>query len=418
MNHRAPLAALASIALAACGPVEPPSDGATVMDAVASDSIVAGDSAVDRVAPVGDVIEIPSVADPLFVRAVAFNPMMIPLGTVAAVTDNGTSTAFFGSVGMKLVAGGALVASSSEVTMWRAAATIPAGIGTGNWIVAADAMGRVHRIRPDNLLEVVSDRYGLSGMSVRWISAGGMSYVGFATDTGIAVADGMNVRQFMEGPFASFAAGSGRFAGAGNDRVKALDAMTATLRAYNIPGASTVAVDRSAKLVVGAGELVWTENADQTLSAVFRASGPVRSLVRSGPRVWFIVGRELGTLAMGRVSLTNGAMLPMNATLAPAAMDEVWVLSAGAPLRYAVDAGMQTPEAIWRATMQPIYATSCFRCHAAGLTAPNLSTFAGWDSSRTTIRDRVVMQMGSPMPPDDSISMMQRSAIGAWLSGM
>lgn len=386
------------------------------MDASASDVVSSGDSAVDRVAPSGDAAApIPTVADPLFVRAVNYNPMMIALGNVSAVSENGAATAFFGSVGLKLVTAGALTASNSEITTWRHAATIPAGIGTGNWIVAADSMGRVHRIRPDNALELVSDRYGLAGQSVQWIAHGGMRYVGFATQTGLAIADGMNVSQFMEGPFVSFAAGGGRFAGAGMDRVKALDAMSGTLRAYNIPGASSVALDAAAKLVVAAGEYLWTESADRTLSAVFQGRAPIRSLVRSGSRVWFVTGAELGTYAMGRVSISTGAMLPANATLSAASMDEVWVLSAGAPKRYGVDTGTQTPEAIWRATMQPIYAVSCARCHGPGLTSPNLSTYAGWDAHRAAIDTRVVQQMGSPMPPDNSIDMAQRTAIGAWL---
>lgn len=412
-----PLAFALASALAACAPMEQPLDG-SAMDASGADAVETADAAADRVVPVGDAApEIPSVAEPLFVRPVAYNPMMIPLGTVTAVTESATTTAFYGSLGMKLVAGGALRASNAEITTWRAAATVPAGIGTGTWIVAADGMGRVHRVRPDNALELVSDRYGLSGQSVRWIAAGGMSFVGFATDTGIAVADGMAVRQFMEGPFESFAAGGGRFAGAGSDRVKALDAMTSTLRAYNLPGVSSVALDAGAKLVAAAGEYLWTENADRTLSAVFRARMPIRSLARSGARVWFIVGTELGTYAMGRVSITNGAMLPMNSTLVAASSDELWVLSAGAPRRYAVDTGTQTPEAIWRATIQPIYATSCWRCHGPGQTSPDLSTFAGWDANRMDINLRVVMEMGAPMPPDTSINAMQRMVIGSWIAG-
>lgn len=395
--------------------MEPVADGSG-MDASGADVVSLGDSATDRVAPNADAqAPIPTVADPLFLRVVNYNPMMVPLGNVSAVAENGTATAFFGSLGMKLVTAGALTASTSEVTMWRHAATIPAGIGTGNWIVAADGMGRVHRIRPDNALELVSDRYGLSGQSVQWIAHGGMSFVGFATQTGLAIANGMTVAQFMEGPFVSFAAGGGRFAGAGMDRVKALDAMTGTLRAYNIPGASSVAIDAGGKLVVAAGEYLWTENADRTLSAVFRARAPLRSLTRSGSRVWFVVGTELGTLSMGRVSISTNAMLPANATLTAGTMDEVWVLSAGAPKRYGVDTGMQTPEAIWRATMQPIYAVSCARCHGPGLTSPNLSTFAGWDANRAAIDTRVVQQMGSPMPPDNSIDAAQRMAIGAWV---
>lgn len=398
------------LALTACGPVESTPDGSTAMDASPSDA-----AAADRSAPPADVPEIPSLAEPLFVRSVAYNPMMVALGNVSAVAESGTTAAFFGSAGMKVLVAGAQRASSVEVTQWRSAATIPAGIGAGSWIVAADNMGRVHRIRPDYLLELVSDRYGLASQSVRWIASGGMSFVGFATDAGIAIADGMTVQQYMEGPFTSFAAGGGRFAGAGADRVKVLDAASATLRAYNIPGVTSVALDADAKVVASAGALLWTENSDRTLSAVFRARAAIRSLVRSGTRVWFIAGAELGTFASGRVSITNGAMIPMDATLSAATMDEVWMLTNGAPRRYGVDSATQTPEAIWRATMQPIYATSCSTCHSPGQTSPDLSTFMGWDRNRMVIDERVVQRMGAPMPPDDSITMAQRSAIGAWL---
>lgn len=401
------------LALVACGPVESTPDGASAMDASSNDAADA--ASADRSAPPADVPEIPSTAAPLFVRAVPYNPMMVALGNVRAVAEDGTTTAFFGTAGMKVVVAGAQRASSVEVTAWRSAAMIPAGIGTGNWIVAADDMGRVHRIRPDYLLELVSDRYGLASQSVRWIASGGMSLVGFATDSGIAIANGMTVQQYMEGPFTSFAAGGGRFAGAGADRVKVLDAATQTLRAYNIPGVASVALDADGKLVAAAGEYLWTENSDRTLSAVFRGRAAIRSLVRSGSRVWFIAGTELGTLSSAGVSITNGSMIPADATLSAATMDEVWMLTAGAPRRYAVDSATQTPEAIWRATMQPIYATSCATCHSPGQTSPDLSTFTGWDRNRTVINNRVVQQMGAPMPPDNSITMAQRSAIGAWL---
>lgn len=58
---------------------------------------------------------------------------------------------------------------------------------------------------------------------------------------------------------------------------------------------------------------------------------------------------------------------------------------------------------------------SCSRSHGPGLTPPDLSTYAGCDGNRAAIDARVVQQMGSPMPPDNSIDMAQRMAIGAWV---
>jgi mono/diheme cytochrome c family protein len=395
-------------------PVDASTDAGTGAETGTDASVPVGDASV----PVGDggaTPEVPSRAEPLFVRAVAYNTTSVMLGVVPAVTESGTTAAFFGSLGMKLLRAGALLASDAEITQWRAAATVPAGIGTGQWIVAADAMGRVHRVRPDNALEMVSDRYGLSGQSVRWIAHGGGAYVGFATEAGLAVANGMTVQRFMDGPFTDFAAGSNRFAGAGTDRVKALDAMTGRLRTWNIPGVTAVAIDANGRVLAAAGAILWAESSDGTLAAFYRAPAPVRSLARSGARVWFNAGRELGTVAMGQVSLTVGAMAPADGRLVAASSDEVWVRTNGAPLRYAVDTGTQTPEVIWRATMQPIYAMSCARCHGPGQQSPDLSTFAGWNASRAAIDARVVQQLGAPMPPDGTLSDASRASIARWL---
>jgi hypothetical protein len=421
------VALTAALALSACGaPMMNPdatsrdggADAALDTGApseVGADGAYDGETAVDGGRVDGGAGEVPTRAEPLYVRGVPYNPTRIALGTVQAVTESGTTTALFGSLGMTLVRAGALLARTSEVTAWRAAATVPAGIGTGAWIVAADGMGRVHRVRPDNALEFVGDRYGLSGQPVRWIAHGGATFTGFATEAGIAVADGMTVRRFMEGPFVDFAAGAGRFAGVGADRVKVLNAMTGTLRTWNVPGVTAVALDPDGRVVVAAGDVLWAERADGTISAVFRAPAPVRSLARSGPRVWFAAGRELGALSAGRVSLTGGAMIPADARLTAGTSDEVWALTAGSPLRFAIDTGTQTPEAIWRAVIQPIYAGSCARCHGPGQQSPDLSTLAGWTVSRAQLDARVVRQLGAPMPPDGRLSDGDRMTIGSWL---
>lgn len=386
---------------------------------VVTDTSVGTDTgpAPDSTAPPSDGGTLPTIAAPLFVRAITYNNMMVPLGTVQAVTDNAGTTAFFGSLGMRLLRAGALFASNAEITMWRSAATVPAVVGTGTWTIAVDAMGRVHRVRPDNLLEIVGDRYGLTGMSVRWVAHGGMNFVGFASETHLSISDGMNIRRVMEGPFTAFGASNNLFAGVSPDRVKVLDAATGRLRTWNLPGATAVAIDAMGKVIASAGPVLWAEAADGTLEGVFRAPAPITAMVRSGPRVWFVSGRELGTYAMGRVSMTTGTMLETNSTLSPASMDEVWVSSAMAPRRYAADTGTQTPEAIWRATMQSIYASSCADCHFPGMggQAPDLSTYMGWDANRMKIRNSVVLMMAPVMPPRGMFTMEQRNAVDAWL---
>lgn len=407
---------LVALTAGACGPMEPPTptDSGVVMDtSVAADT----GPARDVTTPPGDGGTLPTIADPLFVRAIPFNNMMVALGTVHAVTDNAGTSAFFGTMGMRLLRAGALFASNAEITAWRSAATVPAVLGTGTWTIAVDNMGRVHRVRPDNLLEIVGDRYGLTGMSVRWAAHGGMNFVGFASDTHLSISDGMNVRRVMEGPFTAFGASNNLFAGVSTDRIKVLDASTGRLRTWNLPGATSVAIDAMGKVIASAGAVLWVEGADGVLEGAFRASAPITSMVRSGPRVWFVSGRELGTYAMGRVSMTTGTMLETNSTLSPASMDEVWVLSAMAPRRYAADTGMQTPEAIWRATMQTIYASSCSDCHFPGTggQAPDLSTYMGWDANRMKIRNSVVLMMAPVMPPRGMFTMEQRNAVDAWL---
>jgi mono/diheme cytochrome c family protein len=94
---------------------------------------------------------------------------------------------------------------------------------------------------------------------------------------------------------------------------------------------------------------------------------------------------------------------------------DVWVLTNGAPLRFAVDTGMQTPEALWQATMQPIYVAVCARCHAPGRILPDLSTYAGWNANRMKIENSVVRQGDPPMPLDGSMTSKQRMAVARWL---
>ncbi|MDP3275015.1 MAG: cytochrome c [Deltaproteobacteria bacterium] len=410
---RAALSLFTSCALA-CGPLEGPQD-AMDSDAASADVLArdAQDSApADNQAP---PLVLPTTAELLPLRTVNFNPSNVALGDVAAVAESSGTTAFFGSTGLRLLRAGALVGSDPSVTQWRHAAAVPAGFGTGTWMLGVDGTGQVFRVRPDNLLERVGDRYGIEMLSVRSVWAGDATHVGFASDTLLVVADGMRIQRYMEGPFTSFSAGSGLFAGAGADRVKVLNAATNTLRAWQIPGVTEVALDARGRVHAASRDVLWVESDRGTIEAHYRAPAPIRGLIRSGSRVWFVSGDELSTVENGVVTRSRGQVIPANSRLAPASMDEVWVLTTTAPRRVGIDTGMLTPEAVWRATIQPIYAGSCGTCHHPGGQSPDLSVFSGWDGNRALIRSRVLMMSGAPMPPNGLLTPAQLMTLRTWL---
>ena len=100
------------------------------------------------------------------------------VGKITTAVDLGDDLVVYGDKGAVVVSGGIVSASDSTITKWGAAAPIPASDGNGTWSVSVDADGRLLRIRGRSILEVVSDRYGLSKVKVHALANAGGAMVG------------------------------------------------------------------------------------------------------------------------------------------------------------------------------------------------------------------------------------------------
>lgn len=435
-RRRLSLAALAALLAACGGEAMPPDDTGldggldAAFDARPSDAPTTDD--VARRDGGSDVVRVlPTTADRLTVMEVSWNPASVAVGAVAAVAESGSTRAFFGSLGVKVLASGALVGGDASVVAWRAAAAVPSGVaavgdaGAGPmWMLGVDGMGRVQRVRNDYALEVVGDRYGIGTSPVRALGHAGGPWVGFWTDTSIVATNGVTAMRYMEGPFSAFAAGAQRFAGATTTRVEVLDPATNRLRAFAVPGVSALALTQTGALVFAVGAALWSERDDGTVDAFFRAPSTVRAMAASGARVWFVAGTELGTVVNGRVALTQGLALPADARIQAGAGDTLWVFrGAAAPKLYRAMEVMLTPEQQWVETVQPVFARRCGTgmCHGPPPMGrqTNLSMFSAWVSNCREIRARTVdwragsasalMPLGGPALAGD-----ERAAVDMW----
>lgn len=395
-----------------------------------------GDAARDAADVVDAPRVLPSTPDRLMVTEVNWNPASVAVGTVAAVAESGSTRSFFGSLGVKVLAAGALVGGDTSVTSWRSATTVPSGVPSPGdagvdggaaapmWMLGVDGMGRVMRVRNDYFLEAVGDRYGVGGMSVRAVGYAGNRWVGFWTDANIVATDGVTAMRYMNGPYTMFAAAGERFAGAAADRVEVLTPASGQLRTYRVAGATGLALTQSGSLVFAVGDTLWSQRSDGVVDAFFRLAAPVRAMVTTGTRVWFVAGSELGTVVGARVSVTQGLALASDARIAAGASDTLWVLrGATAPRLYRAMEVTLTPEQQWAEAVQPVFARRCGTgmCHGPPPMGrqTNLSTYAAWVSLCGEIRARTVdwragsasalMPLGGPALAGD-----ERAAVDAW----
>jgi hypothetical protein len=429
--------------LGACGTETPQSIDDVPLDDVAADLVV--DVAPDQASPdvsdvrvAGDVLPLPdatrvvsTTADRLAVMPVSWNPANTAVGTVAAVAESAASRALFGSLGVQVFVGGAVAGRDATTLAWRGAAAVPSGVPVvgdagrpPEWLLGVDGMGRVMRVREDFTLEAVGDRYAVGGMqSVLAVGYAGATWVGFWTSTHIAVANGTRVMRYMNGPFTSFAAGAMQFAGAAADRIDVLAPATGQQRSFRLAGVTALALTGEGRVVAAVGDTVWSELPDGTLEPVYRAPAPVRSMARSGARVWFVAGTELATLVGTRASITQGLALPAGTRLTAGLGDAVWALrGAMAPMLYRATTVMLTPEEQWVETVQPVYARRCGgMCHGPPPTGrqTNLSTYNAWVTHCRAIRARTITWTAASMEnrmPLSGAALMgdERTAVDAW----
>lgn len=358
----------------------------------------------------------PLAAEEVSVRSVDWNPSMADVGSVAAVTEIGGTSAVLGSNGATVFSGGIVVATDTAVTEWSSAAVIPAADGHGQWISGLTKSGRIYRLRGTMTFEKVSDLYGLSNDDVlAMASLGGTSAV-FALEGQLAVSDGNTVTRYDVETFTGLAARSGRAVSAADGKIRVFDAVTAEGYDYELEGAEQAALDAAGRIIARTADSLYVEAEDGTLALRYTSTkGDLRQLAASDVRVWFIEGEELGALEADAVYLTEGAQIPEGARLLGSASGDVWVLDKGALSRYAAETGDDADRKLWEEEVQPLYLSSCTPCHAPGGSAGiDLSTYGSWVARRDVIGTRVVDK--KTMPPEGiSFSDDQRKVIAGWV---
>src|SRR5947209_5480706 len=106
----------------------------------------------------------------LALNPVVWNPSNAPVGNVQAVAESGQTVAVFGAAGVTTFVGGAVLSTDATVTNWQSAAAIPSADDLGSWIVGVDGTGHIYRVRTQDTVENVSDRYGLAQAQVTQIA--------------------------------------------------------------------------------------------------------------------------------------------------------------------------------------------------------------------------------------------------------
>jgi mono/diheme cytochrome c family protein len=312
------------------------------------------------------------------------------------------------------------VTSDESITTWKAAAVVPSSNGLSTWMVGVDDAGHVQRVAEEGGPQDVSDRYGLAADKVQSVVAGA-GRVAFLLEKGVAVSDGANVTRY-DVPAHGVAATAGIVAVADGSAVRIFDQGKETDVA--LPDAQLVTYDATGVLMAATTHGLYRVNGGAA-EKVYDAGGrTIHALTSAGTNVWLTVDGDLGLWQGGHVAVATGGTLAADARLVGSASGDVWVVSAGALLRWGAGGGAGGDEATWNTSVQPVYASVCSNCHGppgSGKTSSNidLSTYAAWSARRSSVYLRVVTQAGSAtqMPPSSSgltLTDAQRSAIQAW----
>lgn len=353
----------------------------------------------------------PTSAQHTEVDPVQWNVASTDTGHVATVAETGDDVVVFGDKGALVFAGGALATTDPTVTAWQPIATsIPAADGSGAWLVAVSTAGRVLRLRGRQVMEDVSDRYGLASSQVTGVAGGVGPWAVFSTDSGVAIADGTTVH-FLDGVLGGVAAAQHRAAGITPDgRVRIIDLQTHSAIDYDADHPIFVAFDALDVLWVETPHKLYRETKG-ALDLIYEdESAPFHGLAFGGGRLWFAVGADLGFVTQDAV-MRGSVSLPADATLFGSATGDVWAVSRGALSRYGVP--VSGDEASWRKSVLPVYARVCSQCHGpGGSSGIDLSTYASWAQRRQDIYDRVLVQ--KTMPQNQTLTADDGAAIGAW----
>ena len=362
--------------------------------------------------PVG--VKTPDTAQSLDVHAVTWNPGALP-GPVKWVADLGSDVVVFSDGAATVVTDGTISNVDRKVPKWVSATTIPAPDGSGLWIVGVDGNGQIWRLRARKSFEPISERYGLSSARVTELCGFGGRFVGFSiadAHTPFAVADGSAVERYATSPLSALVGGSGTLGAITRDGMWTFDARTRAARTYDV-GAKEIAVDEQGNVFVATSRAIYSMRDDGTLVLRY-SSGDLHGLVASHDHVWFADGPELGVLDGAEVKRTRGAKLPDDATLTGSPSGDVWALSHGSLVRYAMGEP-SSARVRWEDAAQPVFGRVCAKCHASdGTSGVDLSTQDTWRKKRDLIRQRVLVDRDMP-PKEQPMNDAERESIKRWL---
>lgn len=405
--------------------------GDVVLADAAPDTLVAPDAAQDDVvatdAAIGDAVDAALVADvadggdppppPLTVTRVEWNATGMNLGAVQAVAEDGDLTAVYTDQGLRLLVAGAVAARDDSVRSWRTAITAAAADGTpGSWILGADAMSRVFRVRDRSTLEDVTSRLALGMRDIQSAARVSDDAVAFGGSGGFAVLRGSNVAAWNDPDFVQIVGGGNRVAAANSTGVKVFDLMTERAVRYGVTGVTGFALSRAGLLIIAVGARIYEQNMRGELAPVYTHPAELRTLAVSGDNTWLIADNRLALWDGFRVRTTADVTLASTARLIPASNGGVWVLQGGVLSRYTLVVDPEDQR--WNTEIRSIFATRCTPCHLPGGTAGiDLSTRCAWAVRRDAIRDQVNVRMLMP-PSPATMPAQERSAIAAYLASL
>lgn len=359
--------------------------------------------------------------DTIDLRPIQWTTQMASHGKVAAVADSQEDVAVFGSLGAAVWSDGLEIGSDQAVTSWRAAAVVPALDLPESWLVGIDQLGRIYRMRNRVTLEDVTARFGLPGKPVLEVAALSATLSAFALKDKVAVVNGATV-QFYDMRARGLAGAAGRLAAFDYEGILTVDfsiAEGAKMLRLPLPGAVGVAFDVTGDLrLVAATESTLYIEQNGTLVSIWEApaESKILGLTGSGRGVWLAIGKELA-LFRGMQLLHGSMAVPDGGRLIGSPSGDVWVLAGAQLTRMGERAPGGTDEDRWRRNMLPIFHRVCRGCHLAGGSSNiDLSTYDKWVMRRPAIKQRLIDQLPTPMPPSSSGTLTpdELNAVSRW----
>lgn len=341
----------------------------------------------------------------LALQSIAWSAQPDAVGKVAAVADSLDDVAVFGSQGAAVFSSGVPAGSDAAVTSWRTAAVVPALDLPESWLLGVTRTGQVYRLRNRTTLEEVTARFALRGRPVREVVALSPTLTAFALADQIAVTDGQTV-SFYDIAARGLAGAAGRLAAFDEDGVIELDFTDphgVTIGRLPLDAVVAVALDISAELtlIAATDQALYVEQ-DGRLVQVFAApaAAPITGLAGSGGGVWVALGSELALLRSLQLLHGPPGKVPDGGRLVGSPSGDVWVLGGPQLVRLGERTAGGVDENRWRRTMLPIFQRLCRMCHLPGGSANlDLSTYGQWASRRDRIKQRLIDQLPTPMPP-------------------